>query len=234
MRILLISLFTITSQIAFGIPSIPAPIIVTISGHVSDVAGNSLAGATVNLRDDAGTVLYETTTDAGGNFVLSVAKRKYKALMIVKDYKVHYVEFWYWNYFPNSSQKIEAFVDGIELFGMNVWQVTPPDKEGFMAYVRPMSLKLAKAVSLSPSGCPLSTISPNLTEQNIDATVDGQSAVVWNVNRVKEFVDSSCSMDAFLIQLGNVTLGASTQSHRLCLKVRGRLTGEQGMGCTDF
>lgn len=205
-----------------------SPATTTVRGRISNFQGETLPAAVIEFKDDNFKTLYSTVTDENGEFKIEVETRKYKAIYAVKDYAVNYLEFWYWDYWPNANQSLAIQIDGLEVYGMKAWSAKPT-YPGVLAYFRPMSLKrwIAAGKPKTPAA-----IAPDLSPKDIEAFINGKKVDVWNVNKVKEVVDGDGGyLDAYLI---NVSDPDSNGHQTLCLRLKDSQTAEQGMGCIDF
>ncbi len=200
----------------------------TVTGSISNFTGQALQGANIEFKDDSFNTLYKTTTDENGKFQIRVESKKYKAVYAVKDYSVNYLEFWYWDYYPDAKRPLVIQIDGLEVYGLKAWSAKPT-YPGLMAYFRPMSLKRWSTAG-KPKGP--ARIAPNLSRNDIEAFVNDNKVEIWNVNKVNEVVGADGGMlDAYLI---NVSDPGPNQPRTLCLKLRDAETLERGMGCVDL
>lgn len=202
---------------------------IKVSVFVSNFQGLPLADADVHFQDENFKNLYSAVTDTNGKFEIMIEKRKYNSVFACKDYTKNYLEFWYWNYDPTKNPVLDIKIDGIELYGMKAWE-TKPAYPGLMVFFRPMSLKRWKQAGKPKNGPAL--IAPELELQDIKANINGISAQVIGVNKVKEQINESEYMEAYLINVSTKSTNGPAQT--VCLEVHDRKLTEHGMGCIDL
>lgn len=203
---------------------------IIVSGTVSDFYNHQLNDADVNFQDENFKPLYSTKTDSEGKFSIEIEDRKYGSVFICKDYSKTFLEYWHWGFQPSVSSKINAKIDGLEVYGMKAWS-TLPAYSGLIVYFRPMSLSKYKKL-VNPDKNKAAQICPDLTINDIEASVNNEKVKILGLNSVKEFMQDGQSMGAYLLHLSisDIKLPVKT----ICIKLKDQNTNEFGMGCLDL
>jgi len=201
-----------------------------VSGILTDFNGNPLSGGEIHFQDRNFKNLISVTTNEKGEFSALLADRQYNSIFACKDYAKNYLEYWHWNYKPKENDFLDIKIDGLELYGMNVWS-TEPTYKSLIIYFRPMSLKRALALKKFDKK-QASPVTAELKIEDMKATVDGQSVELFGINKVKEFMTKDQNMEAYLVQISTKDLSKSPK--RVCLTLKDAVTKEKGMGCVDL
>lgn len=212
--------------------------LVLVHGKVSDFSNHPIALATIEFQDELHEIIAVAESDSDGNFSINLKKRSY-TIYAVKDYRVKYLEYWHWNYQPNSSSFLDIKIDGIELYGMKAWS-TATGYPGLMVFVRPMSLKRWIDIG-SPGSDKIPTegtlpITPELDISSISASLDSQPVKLRGLNLVREYITDKFYLNAYLLNIdpGPIFSRKDDIKGTLCLIVNDSKTAEFGKGCIDL
>lgn len=160
-----------------------------LSGFITDKNQAPIANAAVELKDEHFETVYQAFSDDAGHYQLDVPPGHYPFLTAVKDYAVHYLEYWCQDIPLIQPVSLDVILDRLEVYGLHVFPVKGAGN-GLMAYFRPMSLDKYQRgeKDLAPEGI------------SVTALVDGAPASVLQVNPVQEVCPDS-KMAAYLIQI---------------------------------
>lgn len=175
-------------------------------GHTLDKQGNPIANAQVLVKDRRFQTLFETESDAQGNYSLDLPAGNYPFIMAVRDYGERYLEYWCQNLDLTQNTPLDLPFDSLELYGLHAFQVLG-GHPSLMVYFRPMSLEKFKqgAADLCPD------------IQSIRVLVDAQEVSVLEQSKVREFIGDQ-ALNAFLIQVALPEQNAAW--HRLDVEIR--------------
>jgi hypothetical protein len=223
---------------------------ILISGRVTDFDNNPLQNAVVEIKNARFDAIYKANTNDKGQYEIFVEKGVYLALMVCKDYKTKYLEYWAWNIPAYQDLQFNPRIDGIEVYAMNAF-VPQGAYPSLIIYFRPMSLKRTQEAGGSNAlkNMKVVDISPDLSEDDIELKINGTTVKILEINRVKEYADGISSMIAYLIQstmprksiiayLIQSALPLRTPNSKryseylqIDLTLRDKKTGEKGEGC---
>ena len=110
-----------------------------LSGFITDKNQAPIANAAVELKDKNFETLYQTLSDERGRYQLDVPPDCYPFLTAVKEYAVHYLEYWCQDIPLTKPLSLDVSFDRLEVYGLHVFPVKGAGN-GLMAYFRPMSL----------------------------------------------------------------------------------------------
>ena len=184
---------------------------VTISGQVTDFAGNPIDSSAVVLMQRNFNPAHMTFSDENGHYKLEgVEKGQYIALLAIRlnehplskqlfgiepvSAENLRLEFWAWNVIVDRDLTINPRYDRLELYGFRVFEVIggPPY---LMAYVRPMSVgKFVETGNIENI-----SVDPNDIEFQLFA--DNEPLTVRSVQTIYEFTgEGEKPLTAFIIQ----------------------------------
>ena len=160
-----------------------------LSGVITDKNQAPIANAAVDLKDEHFETAYQAFSDDAGYYQLDVPPGHYPFLTAVKDYAVHYLEYWCQDIPLTKPLSLDVSFDRLEVYGLHVFPVKGAGN-GLMAYFRPMSLDKYQRgeKDLAPEGI------------SVTALVDGAPAPILQVSPVKE-VTGGQEMTAYLVQI---------------------------------
>lgn len=160
-----------------------------LSGFITDKNQAPIANAAVDLKDEHFETVYQAFSDDAGYYQLDVPPGHYPFLTAVKDYAVHYLEYWCQDIPLTKPLSLDVSFDRLEVYGLHVFPVKGAGN-GLMAYFRPMSLDKYQRgeKDLAPEGI------------SVTALVDGAPAPILQVSPVKE-VAGGQEMTAYLVQI---------------------------------
>jgi hypothetical protein len=205
---------------------------VKVSGVVTYFDGSPVAEGMVVVLNDSFTPVFSTTTNEKGEYLLEVDPGRYCALAAVKDYKTKNLEFWAWNVPASRDLEINARIDRMEVYGMNAFRVQGTTPISAFIYFRPMSLTRATSAGIleGKDTGPVIEIAPELTQEDIEVTVDGEKTAILQINRVMEAAGEGKAIIGYLIQATLPQNWKADGFARICVAVRDRDTGERGEG----
>ncbi|WP_340598342.1 carboxypeptidase-like regulatory domain-containing protein [Bdellovibrio sp. GT3] len=203
--------------------------LIKVTGRLRDFNGTPLAEGDVRFYDENFETLYSTKTNVDGTFELFLENRTYPSVFICQSYKEKYLEYWHWNFNPQSGSHLDVQIDGLELYGIKAWE-TSPTYPGLMVFFRPMSLAKFKALGNPPKGKPV-LIAPDLSTEDVMVEVDGKPSPVLGINRVKEFVSTDEYLDAYMI---STSTAGFKKAKRVVIRILDRHTQEKGMAGVDL
>ena len=201
-----------------------------LHGKVTDFEGRPLnnAGVCVLGRDFERNIA-TTSTDECGRYAVEIESGTYLAIWICRDYKEKRLEYWAWHVPVSADLELNARVDGLEVYGLNVFW--PRHASVLMVYFRPMSLKRCRAYESNKHGAPgLIDISPNLDPEDIEVTIDGEPAPLLCVNKVREQAPPNHYMDAYLVHVQGEGIQETDAYRKVNIAIIDRETGERGEG----
>jgi len=173
-------------------------------GYTFDKNGVPAAETAVEIKDTQFQTIYATVSDEYGYYEIEADVARYPFLIAVKEYGVHYLEYWCQNIDLRQEQRLDIRVDTLEVYGLHAFRVKG-GMNALMVYFRPMSL--AKYLLGEAD------IAPEIKE--IRATLDGKAVKVLVTNQVKESIGESC-LTAYLIQINHP---GGTQWNRLDVEI---------------
>jgi hypothetical protein len=115
---------------------------IRIYGQVTDFNNHPIDSVSVRLKNKQFEDLYETITDKGGFFSLTVLKGSYYCLYAVKlsDWLKTKLEYWAWNVPAYNDLEINPQYERMEIYGINAFEPQVGPWNTYMIYFRPMSL----------------------------------------------------------------------------------------------
>jgi len=173
-------------------------------GYTFDKNGVPAAETAVEIKDEQFQTIYATVSDELGYYEMEVAAARYPFVIAVKEYGIHYLEYWCQNIDLRQEQRLDIRMDMLEVYGLHAFRVKG-GRNALMVYFRPMSL--AKYLLGEAD------IAPEIKE--IRATLDGKAVKVLVTNQVKESIGESC-LTAYLIQINHP---GGTQWNRLDVEI---------------
>lgn len=213
---------------------------IKIYGKVTDFDGNPIEGATVEIKNKRFETVYQTISDAKGNYRLEVKKGTYIAMYACKDYGTKNLEYWTWDVLAYQDLEVNPRIDGLEVYAIKAW-IPQGAMPSMQIYFRPMSLRRAKDLSQRLGvGFPASKdelkslkvidIAPKLTKDDVDVTIDKQLVKVLELSVVREAVGEDQSIYGYVIQTSLPEQQTSVDYNRICVVLRDPETGEKGEG----
>jgi len=210
---------------------------VKLQGVVTDFNNAPLEGAVVALKNTSFENLYETYTDKDGKYEIEVKKGLYYTFYACKDYRVNYLEYWAWNIPLYEDKVIDAKIDGLEIYGVNIFQVQG-GYPALMIYFRPMSL--TRGLKLETDGnldsLEIIDISPELEKEDIEVYWDDRKMAIYEVNKVMEYggkiKDLNQHIYSYLIQI-ELPIEYKEKLYKynkIDIKLKDKETGERGEG----
>ena len=159
---------------------------VTIKGKVTDFSGKPIVSAMIEAKTNLFEMKYHTFSDKNGNYSLNVEAGTYIGISCVRmaDYGQSNLEFWAWNVPAHDNMTINMRYDRLEVYGLNVFKIQGAHR-GYTIYCRPMSLTRYLAWERNPS--PLLNIAPDPDKMRVEVTINGSTAKVNMVEKVKEY-----------------------------------------------
>jgi len=197
-------------------------------GRVTDFDERPLDKAVVRVvgRDFAHDAAAAFTDDTGV-YQLEIESGTYLAVWICKDYREKMLEYWAWHVPIHHDLELNARVDGLEVYGLNVFW--PRQKPTLMVYFRPMSLTRVRAYESGDPDAPgLIDIAPNLDPEDIEVTLDEQPAPLLCVNKVREQTSPDQYMDAYLVHVGADGILETDVYRKISVAVTDKETQERG------
>ena len=194
----LILTILLTANSLIGFSQNPKELI-TISGKVTDFAGNPIDSCIIDLKHADFSSAYNTYSDINGNYKLeNVEKGNYLSLYAIRpnEYPTAKqvpendmrLEFWAWNIIANNDLEINPRYHKLELYGT----VATKMQNGYMIYFRPMSLTKFLAngtVSVAPE---------NL---KVKIFADEEPLAINSIKAIKEY-DEMTPITGYIIQVG--------------------------------
>jgi hypothetical protein len=206
---------------------------VHISGTVTDFEGTPIGGAAVELKKTDFQSAYRCLSDAQGKYHLLVEPGSYIALtaIVTEDYATKKLEYWAWNIPAFRDLEINPRYDRIEVYAMNAWRPQGA-LPSLQVYFRPMTLQrvVNQGGVEALKTAKLIDIAPELTHEDIVATIDGQQVAVLHVNKVLEAAPNGQLIFGYLIQIALPEKQPATDYWRICLMITDPATGEMGEG----
>lgn len=163
----------------------------TLRGQIKDKNGRPLRDCEVALLNEKFREIYLVKSDEEGRFQIEAENKIYPYFYAVKDYGVDFLEFWGNNIDLTADFEMAVCIGKIEIYGMNCFQIKCP-LSTLSVYFRPMSL--------TRHLCKEKDIAPELEKENIRVTINGASAEVLVVNRVKEYAGKDGFLSGYLLQ----------------------------------
>lgn len=200
-------------------------------GKVKDVLGNPLADSDIFIKNEKFEDLYSCKTNDQGEYSIEVEKGKYYTIGIFKDYRVRFLEYWAWNIIIDEDTKLDAEIDGIEIYCGNAFKIQGA-YPSVNVFFRPMSLKRLKEIEEKEdmSKLEIIDIAPELLIDDIQASLNGENVDILMINKVKEFAGPGQSMYSYLVQISLNETFDNSENNLITLKVYDRKTKESGMG----
>lgn len=192
-----------------------------IHGQVTDKHRQPVAGATVGVMNRNFEMLYQTLTEADGQYRLELPDGAYPFLIAVKDYAAKNLEYWCSDISLQGELELCCQIDTLEIYGLHVFAV----KGAFPAltvYFRPMSLAKYQAKEKD--------IAPDLTEDSPTCLVNGEPCPLLLMNQVQEY-SPDITLRAYLIQIARPQTLAQRNKLDLILK---DADGNTGMASLFF
>lgn len=200
-------------------------------GKVTDKLGNPLEESNIFVKNEKFEDLYNCKTNESGEYSLEVEEGKYYTVGIFKDYRIRFLEYWAWNIVIENDTKLDAEIDGLEIYCGNAFKIQGA-YPSINVFFRPMSLKRLKEVEENEdmSKLEIIDIAPELENDDIQVTLNGEKVDVLMINKVKEYAGPGQSMYSYLLQLSLNDTFNSRENNLITLKVHDRKTNESGMG----
>lgn len=219
---------------------------VKIYGKVTDFNNTPLSGAIVRLINNKFEDLYITSTDDDGKYELEIEQGLYYTFYACKDYKINYLEYWAWNVPIFNDMKLDARIDGLELYGLNAFRVQGA-YPSISLYFRPMSLKKGKELEelaywnsktkTDKKFIEILDICPELSKKDIEVQIDGEKVEVFEANKILEYCGKAdCDKNQYIYSyLIQIALPASYRNRKyeykkIHITLTDRKTGEKGEG----
>jgi len=226
---------------------------VTVSGRVTDFAGNPIDSVLVRVKDRNFNNPFQTYSDKNGYFSMKVDKGNYNCIYAAKisDYRKTKLEYWAWNVPIFEDMVINPQYNNMEVYGINVMepQVTP--HETYMIYFRPMSLKkIIKLIEsqdvdkksfeqvgkveqlLKPVDDNIYDIAPSsITPGELSVKINGVESKIVNIERVKEYA-RGMNMYGYLVQVikPEEIKAMNIAYDKISILLNSEETGETGLG----
>jgi len=207
-----------------------------IFGRVTDFEGKHFEGATVFLKDAKFKDVATAKSDKDGRYLLIAPKGCYMALVAVKDYMVKYLEYWAWNVPVDRDLEINPRFDRMEVYAINAWR-PQGGYSSYQIYFRPMSLSMTMTKIEEAGGManfqklPVIDIAPDLGKNDIKVSIDGQSANILDLNRVREAAGENQRMFGYLIQVTLPEKKPDKPYSIITITITDPVTGDKGEGC---
>ncbi|QSX04678.1 carboxypeptidase regulatory-like domain-containing protein [Sedimentibacter sp. zth1] len=208
---------------------------VKLSGIITDKNKVPLENADVFLMNSNFEDICKTKTDQYGKYTIIVEKGLDYLLAIVKDYSVKFLEYWVWNLPLLEDVEINACIDGLEVYAINVFRIQGAFP-ALTVYFRPMSLHRAKNKQENDKlkQRNLNDISPKLVKSDIDVFIDNEKVEVYEINKVNEYTGLEegyhQSMCGYLMQIQMPKNFDKTKYFKIDIKIRDTETDEYGEG----
>lgn len=204
---------------------------VKLFGKVTDFMNNPLSEAFIRVQDE--TFRYDianTFTDQNGYYELLLDKGTYSSVWICQDYQETQLEYWARNVPIFSDLELNARVDGLEVYGGNVFRIHGYNQ--LMIYFRPMSLKRGNFLRNNDLIKSLQVIDtcPNLTFDNIHISVNNHDTTICQISKVRESIGNDQFMYSYLVQ---IDLNSKLNIHdynKIHISILDEETGERGEG----
>ncbi|MGL5716006.1 MAG: carboxypeptidase-like regulatory domain-containing protein [Paraclostridium sp.] len=194
----------------------------TIRGKITNKSGEPIEKAIVALKNKEFEDLHVTYTDEDGNYKLHAENKEYPYLFIVKNFAVDNLEFWCKDINLKGDIEINASIDKLEIYGLKVFKIDG-GYPALMIYFRPMSL--VKHLNGD------SDIFPNLDK--IEVKINNEKSEIYVVNQVEEFVGSTGTMKACLVQISIPEKGLKEIDNYLSVQITDK-DGCLGQASTYF
>ena len=94
-----------------------------LSGFITDKNQAPIANAAVELKDEHFETVYQAFSDDAGHYQLDVPPGHYPFLTAVKDYAVHYLEYWCQDIPLTKPLSLDVSFDRLEVYGLHVFSV---------------------------------------------------------------------------------------------------------------
>lgn len=206
---------------------------VKIYGKLTDFDGNPISRGDVDIYDaDFTKYVYTTQTDELGNYSLEIKKGIYMALSAVKDYAVKKLEYWCWHLAAFEDMEINIRIDRLEVYGLNAFLIQREIKiSPFMIYFRPMSLKRYLQKGSSSNTEPIIDISPNLSKEDIEVTINDQNVAVLELHKIfEQVIERPQKIIAYLMQVSTPDIENEKGYIKIHVAIKDNETGEKGEG----
>lgn len=204
---------------------------VRIYGKITYFDGKPVVGGEVSIRDSRFNSVVQTKTDDQGNYELLVEKGKYMAFFACKDYMVHNLEFWAWNFLAYEDMELNARIDGVEVYAVNAFRIQGSPMPSITIFCRPFSLKKFQASGLTRAEVEklqFIDFAPKLTAKDIEVSVNGNPAKVLEITPMREATGENKFMPAYMIQ---AELPCWTDVMQIWVTLTDSETGERGEAC---
>ncbi len=208
---------------------------IKLSGIVTDKNKMPLENADVSLMNFNFEEICKTKTDQYGKYKIIAEKGLNYLLVIVKDYSVKFLEYWAWNLPLLEDKEINASIDGLEVYAINVFRIQG-SYPALTVYFRPMSLHRFRSKEKNEESQQnnINDICPKLEKSDINVFIDNEMVEVYEINKVKEYtgLEEGCSqfMYSYLIQIQLPQSLNKTEYYKIDIKIKDRETGEYGEG----
>ncbi len=190
-------------------------------GHVTDFNNKPIGNVSIKLKQNLNFLesknnifenSYETLTNSEGFFLLEIDEGMYYCLYAIKDadYGVSKLEYWAWNIPIYHDLEINPQYDRIEIYGINGFEPQFGPFNTYKIYFRPMSLTKIQNLKNNTKNSNILDIAPNVINgDEISVFVNGVSAKVVVVDKVREYTRDGHYMFAYMIQIIKPDLSSS-------------------------
>ncbi len=204
---------------------------VKLYGKVTDFEGTPLPNTFVRIQDETFYVdLANTYTDQDGNYEIILEKGLYSSIWICQDYRNSQLEYWAWNVPVFNNLCLNARVDCLKLYGINVFRIHGNTE--LMIYFRPMSLNKGKDYKKENSSkLGLIDVCPNFKEDDIEININDNHVTILQINKVKESAGKEQFLYSYLVQVGLNTKIDIHQYNKINISIYDNQTNERGEGC---
>lgn len=212
------------------------PETVTISGRVTDYAGNPIDSVTVSWLNPAFSGYYYATTDADGRYTARIPKGRYAyagginmaeypnagSTLPEADQRL---EFWAWNFIADRDTTFDFRYHRLEVYGVNAFQVqgaTP----GYTVYFRPMSLTRSQRWTRDGKPEGNNALAPVIDSARIEVTINGEPVAIQMAQEVKEYFDDKNWSNAYLLFVDRPKAKSAVKNFRIVMEDLGN--GDKG------
>jgi hypothetical protein len=212
---------------------------VRISGRVTDFKDQPIEGVSVELKDGRFETVARAVSGEDGRYSLTAKKGAYMALTAVKDYQIRFLEYWAWSVPAERDLEINPRFDRLEVYAVNAWR-PQGGYPSYQIYFRPMSLtriieKITEAGGMENfQKLPHLDMAPELAENDIAVTIDGQTVNILKVNKVREAAGPDQDMIGYVIQTDLPAKAAEGDYSLITITVKDPETGDAGEGAVFF
>ncbi|WP_158027178.1 carboxypeptidase-like regulatory domain-containing protein [Labilibacter marinus] len=187
---------------------------VRLYGQVTDANNQPVDSASVWLKQNIDSLSikdkegifknsYETFTDKNGMFSIDVKPGTYYCLYAIKevDYGKTKLEYWAWNLPIYKDLEINPKYDRIEIYGINAFEPQSGPFNSYMIYFRPMSLTKTLSLPKEITADTLNIAPANISAEELDIKVNGLTAKIVTIDKIREYTRSEKHMFAYVVQI---------------------------------